>query len=138
MDRFLEKVRKTDSCWLWTASLGTHGYGQIYFEGKPRHAYRVAYELFIGPVPGDLELDHLCRVRACVNPSHLEPVTHRENIMRSPVCFMAENAKKTQCIRGHEYSTENTYRKPDGRRECRLCRVMHMEKYRRSHAMVAA
>lgn len=83
-------------------------------------AHRFSYETFIGPVPEGLELDHLCRNTRCVNPEHLEPVTHKVNMQRSST-FSAENAAKTHCPRGHEYSDTNIwwYR---GRRYCRVCR----------------
>lgn len=83
-ERFWSKVNKTETCWLWTAALDRHGYG-VFGVAKGRgsaRAHRVAYELVNGPIPGSLPLDHLCRVRACVNPAHLEPVTVAENNRR--------------------------------------------------------
>jgi hypothetical protein len=125
-DRFWPKVQKTPGgCWLWTASLckGT-GYGQFREGGRGsrmRTAHRVAYELLVGPVPAGLQLDHLCRVRRCVNPAHLEPVTNRENQLRG-AGFPARNAAKTHCAHGHEYTPENTYLHPStGHRRCRAC-----------------
>lgn len=86
-ERFWPKVERVeDGCWLWTASLTGDGYGRISLGGKfgPMGlAHRVAYELLVGPIPEGLELDHLCRVRRCVNPEHLEPVTHAENVRRA-------------------------------------------------------
>ena len=70
-----------DECWLWTASL-RDGYGQLRYEGRIRGAHVVIYELLVGPVPTELELDHLCRARRCVNPAHMEPVTHAINLWR--------------------------------------------------------
>ncbi len=89
-ERFLAKVTigQNSGCWIWTASIGQEGYGRFGIKsletGKFRiiEAHRVSYELFIGPILNGLELDHLCRVRACVNPAHLEPVTHKENCRR--------------------------------------------------------
>ena len=75
-ERFLAMVDKTDSCWNWLGTTTAHGYGQIGANGKVYPAYRVAYELFIGPIPETLAVDHLCRNRACVNPDHLEAVKH--------------------------------------------------------------
>lgn len=103
-------------------SISRNGYGLVRLvSGGPRKiAHRVAYETFVGPIPTDLELDHLCRVRRCVNPEHLEPVTHQENIRRAtgPI---AANAAKTHCDHGHPFSTENTRIRPDGARVCLSC-----------------
>src|SRR5437763_12827689 len=82
-------------CWRWQRALNEGGYGLVGYGGKVARAHRVAYELFVGPIPLELELDHLCRVRRCVNPSHLEPVTRRENVLRSPIQLAAVNATKT-------------------------------------------
>lgn len=109
-------------CWLWKAST-TFGYGQFAPRNKmrPLRAHRFAYELLVGPIPEGLELDHLCRVRHCVNPAHLEPVTHRENCLRG-VGRSAINAVKTECANGHLYDAENTYIDRAGSRHCRACR----------------
>lgn len=123
-DRFWLKVDKTSpsGCWIWTGTT-SDGYGRF----APVHsqsalAHRFAYELVIGPIPEGLELDHLCRVRNCVNPAHLEPVTSRENILRGNT-LPARNAAKTHCDNGHPFDEDNTYIYPNGRhRECRTCR----------------
>ena len=85
-------------------------------------AHRVAYELTNGPIPDGLELDHLCRVRHCVNPSHIEAVTHRENTLRGtgPI---PHRARQSHCKHGHEFTPENTYRLPNGCRHCRTCSI---------------
>jgi hypothetical protein len=105
-------------CWMWTAALN-QGYGYVGWEGRTRKAATVIYELLRGPVPPGLELDHLCRVTACVNPWHLEAVTHRVNILRgeSPA---AHHAVKTHCSQGHPY-TPNNIRSFRGERRCRAC-----------------
>lgn len=121
--RFWAKVQKTDTCWLWTAALDGRGYGKIGAVGWFLQSHRVSYLLLAGPIPDDLQLDHLCRVRNCVNPDHLEPVTARTNVLRgeSP---MAYEARQTHCLRGHEFTPENTYvwvGQPN-QRKCRKCR----------------
>jgi hypothetical protein len=74
---------KTDTCWLWTGTIANNGYGHIYREGGPlMTAHRLSYEVHVGPIPDGLTIDHLCRVRHCVNPDHLEPVTVAENNRR--------------------------------------------------------
>ena len=126
-ERFWEKVdrRGSDECWPWLASLDAYGYGQIY--GGPlsptnRKAHQVAYEINVGPIPSGLELDHTCRNPACVNPAHLEPVTHRENGLRG-VGVGARNARKNHCPKGHPYDLVNTAFNKRGRR-CRTCKKL--------------
>lgn len=88
--RFWAKVDKTDSCWLWTASVNQLGYGRFRVDNTTRvTAHRYAYETLVGPIPDGQELDHLCRVRSCVNPAHLEPVSHRENVLRGTSSWAA-------------------------------------------------
>ena len=120
-DRFLAKiVAYPHGCWIWQASTTHNGYGQFWVGGRMVKAHRFAYEMFVGPIPEGLELDHLCRVRNCVNPAHMEPVTHAENVRRGE-SFSAINAGKTHCPHGHAYDAENTYVKPNGWRHCRAC-----------------
>jgi hypothetical protein len=81
-ERFWAKVNKTETCWLWTGAKHEKGYGLLKVAGQMHRAHRFVYELLVGPIPEGLSLDHLCRVRNCVNPNHLEPVTTGENIRR--------------------------------------------------------
>lgn len=121
--RFWRKVEKFDGgCWNWAAYRDKTGYGRFAaVSGRLVLAHRFAYETTVGPIPHGLELDHLCRNPSCVNPSHLEPVTRRENVVRG-VSPNAVNAAKTHCIRGHELSRENCYTtKWPYNRECKAC-----------------
>ncbi len=144
--RLWPRVNKTETCWLWTAGLDAHGYGlfsdirMTNLRGRAaRAAHRWSYEHFVGPVPEGLDLDHLCRVRNCVRPDHLEPVTRRENLLRSPLTRTTINAAKTHCPQGHEYTPENTYLRPDdGSRQCCKCRKMRNDARGRVHREVSA
>lgn len=125
MSRFWSHVDRStgpDGCWTWTG-YREKGYGRFFLDQAHRsvRAHRLAYEQGRGPIPDGLQLDHLCRNRACVNPAHLEPVTQRTNILRgaSP---SALNAQKTHCPNGHSYSEDNVRVTQDGYRECRTCR----------------
>ncbi len=122
--RFMLQVlpEPNSGCWLWSGTTN-FGYGIFWLQGKRFcRAHKFAYELFKGPVPAGLELDHLCRTRCCVNPDHLEPVTTRENTLRGN-SFAGVNARKTHCPQGHPYSEENTYKNPayPNGRYCRQC-----------------
>ena len=106
-------------CWVWTAKLTTSGYARLKAKSEDGQAHRFAYELLVGPIPEGLQIDHLCRVRHCVNPSHLEPVTCQENLRRG----INVQAAKTHCPRLHPYDEVNTRIRPDGSRHCRICEL---------------
>jgi hypothetical protein len=126
--RFWPKVKKTEKCWLWIACITQDGYGQFWCNKKLQYAHRLSFELHKGEIPKGLTIDHLCRVRHCVNPDHLDSVTNKENILRG-IAPSAQNAVKTHCVQGHEYTTENTYRHKRGR-ECRICGKARKDKFR--------
>lgn len=115
-------------CWMWTGALDKGGYGR---RGRTS-AHRWSYEHHVGPIPDGLEIDHLCRVRACVNPLHLEPVTKQENIARA-VPFRTPRRKREACANGHAYDATTTYVRPSGKRQrsCKKCAAAYMREYMR-------
>lgn len=137
MERFWSKVdvRGYEECWLWVGALtGGRGYGSFHLDRRRVKAHRFAYEQMVGPIPDGLTLDHLCRVRRCVNPNHLEPVTNLENIRRgrSFAGRVALRETQTHCKRGHELAGNNLHMRSDGRRQCLTCR--RDGEFRRYHA----
>lgn len=131
-----DKIEVTGFCWLWTGATD-RGYPRVSYGGRSAaRAHRVVYELLVGKIPEGRYLDHLCRVRHCVNPDHLEPVTARENTMRSPIAPAYLNSLKTHCPRGHEYAGSNVGVMKEGSRYCRECkRARERDWYRRrTHA----
>ena len=122
---FWDKIEPepNSGCWLWTAAVKDGGYGITCYPGTKRTvlAHRFLWLRTRGPLAPGLELDHLCRVTCCVNPAHLEPVTHRTNMLRSE-CFIGERARATHCQRGHPI---DGFSVPKGRRFCRICARGH-------------
>lgn len=125
-------------CWLWTAFINDNGYGKIGYgrcpEGKGSiefPAHRSMYEYTHGPIPKELTVDHLCRVRCCVNPEHLEIVSNKVNILRG-TGPTALNAVKTHCPQGHSYSGSNLWIRKTGR-YCRACCKAYKRAYRAKH-----
>lgn len=114
--RFEAKFTKTDGCWIWRAGLSVYGYGWFRPHGVMQccNAHRVSFELYVGVIPSNLTVDHLCQVKACVNPSHLELVSRAENSRRG--C-----PSKPGCERGHQWTTENTFIASNGARICKQC-----------------
>lgn len=128
--RLLEKVkidRKTN-CWLWTGAKYPKGYGHFSWKPSGGYAHRATYLLFRGEIPNNREIDHLCRMPSCVNPDHLEIVTHKTNIHRSPIAVAAINKRKTYCIHGHPLSGVNLGLSKGGR-FCRTCARIRAEGY---------
>lgn len=116
--RMAAKVAIAESgCWHWTGALNSRGYGCISIDAKVRLSHRVAYELTVGAIPPGLQLDHLCTIKSCCNPDHLEPVTGAENLRRA-----RGQVGLTVCGRNHLLTRANTYRTSRGVNECRICR----------------
>jgi hypothetical protein len=119
LDRFFLRVRQEGDCWLWTGQ-STHGYGTFSLLNRKFRAHRWIYEQMRADIPPGLHLDHLCRQTLCVNPWHLDPVTNRVNVLRG-TSLLAQQAARTACIHGHEFTLENTYVDSRGHRNCRAC-----------------
>lgn len=133
----LAHVEKRGECWIWTGAINANGYGQIKREGKAQRAHRVSYMAFVGPIPADLQLDHTCKVRMCVNPAHLEPVTQLVNMRRGNSHKHGGGGRyhsaKTHCPQGHPYSVKNTHFYGDKRyRRCKICLAAGQRRYRKA------
>lgn len=137
--RWLAKVEVADGCWMWTGAKHWFGHGSIAIPRTRRTAYahRLAYEWFVGPIPEGLEIDHVCRVPSCVNPTHLEAVTHRENVQRGNVRLIF--GSRTHCVNGHPFSGENVRPRGEGQgRVCVTCARERSRRYRERQALEAA
>lgn len=145
--RFWEKVNKNGpvpehrpdlgACWVWTGALNHHGYGSLWVGRRHVLAHIVSYKLAKGDPPAGFEHDHLCRVRRCVNPPHIELVSPYENFIRGE-SGAAKNRIKTHCLHGHEFTPVNTYFNPAGYRHCRACVRVSQKRYYQVKAMKRA
>ena len=127
-ERFWQKVTKTETCWLWTGAIHVSGYGIVKLDGRAQRAHRLAYLWEHGSIPDGLDLDHLCRVRNCVRPSHLEPVTRGTNVLRGEGPS-ARAARVTACPKGHPYDEANTRYDVRGDRFCRRCKLDYQRRW---------
>lgn len=151
MNKFLNKIKKLvdvsvfdriviymkedhSGCWIWSNSLDKDGYGRISINKKQTKAHRLIWELKNGKIPTGLVVDHKCKVRNCVNPEHLRIVTSRQNVLENSNSFVALNALKKFCKKGHFY--DKVYTSPAGEKE-RYCSTCHNErtaKYKKIYA----
>lgn len=128
--RVLERIKYQDDCWVYGGWGSLSGYGRVTLgdsdkPGVATNAHRAVYEALVGPVPDGFELDHLCRNRRCVNPDHLEPISHAENVKRG---YWGKN----HCKHGHAYDEVNTrwYVEPRGGKKVRVCRQCERIRHR--------
>lgn len=135
--RFWEKVQKTETCWTWTGARNHLGYGQIWVSDEKRVVMAHIFSVWMSGrlIPDGWDVDHLCRNPPCVNPDHLEPVPHAENMRRAPWTAVQFQASKTHCPQGHPYSPENTKMKRNSSGTLsRLCKECRLENQRRRRA----
>lgn len=135
---FWTKVNKTDTCWLWTGGVSAYGYPVAGGQIEP-YAHRRSYLWLVGPIPPTYEVDHLCRVKLCVRPDHLEAVSKAENIRRQNALTSGTHQRSlTHCPQGHPYSGENLVVRREGWRTCRTCKVARVRAWRARQKAVAA
>lgn len=118
-------------CWLWSGAAQPSGYGKLWNGERVEQTHRVSYREFVGAIPADLEIDHECRVRACLNPAHLRPMAHRENLLIGET-FAAREAAQTHCIHGHPFAGPNLRIATSGSRQCRACDRIRQAGYRQA------
>lgn len=124
LDRLLPKVQHDPEtgCLVWVAARSVEGYGRVSVEGRSQLAHRVVWELYVGPIPEGMTIDHLCNRPSCVNIAHLRVASQRENILAPHSATLARrNSLVTECPQGHPYDEQNTNRNRPERRDCRAC-----------------
>lgn len=135
LERWFRSYRETNDCWVWTATIGSNGYGRFWFKGKLWLAHRFAWFLKwrMEPIEG-LVLDHICRVRRCVNINHLRTITSKENTLIGEG-ITAQRLRRGTCDKGHSYTKESTRINPKtGGRQCEICRSEGHKKYLENNA----
>lgn len=147
LQKLWARVEVTGFCWLWTGETNGEGYGRLQFQGKRGGAHRIVYELLVGDIPEGLQLDHLCRVRNCVNPDHVEPATFKTNQERKkakwakpkPPTTESLRKQRGECRKGHQLATVGVLRstRTDGtiREQCRACQHDVQERWRRKNGI---
>lgn len=126
-----------NGCWVWNGTKHEDGYGIVSISGKREYVHRIMYQVFIGPVNNNRELDHLCRNPSCCNPSHLEAVSSRENSLRGNHPLFVVHRER-RCHKGHDLTVpENVRMSADGRIRCRLCAVAYQQEYRKAKRCAA-
>ena len=133
-ERFFSKIIIRNDCWIWCAFIND-GYGKFSIKDidgkwKQYFAHRVSWEIFNGRIPSEMVLDHICRNRACVNPSHLRAVDEKTNVIENSLSFVAMNVLKTHCPSGHEYSPTNTRISKKNGRYCLECKRIKIRLFR--------
>ena len=126
LERHISRVPES-GCWVWTGASTKDGYGRVNVEGKNQYAHRVMYGLFKGYIHKGLVIDHLCRVRSCVNPEHLDAVSIQENIARGDQTNKGWRRNLSHCKKGHELTDDNTYKRftTVGFGVTRICKTCH-------------
>jgi len=132
VNNFWTYVELTDTCWLWTGGKKGEGYGNYPTgadRGLERYAHRFAWQHCMGEIPAGYELDHICGIRNCVNPEHLQLVERGFNGLQGGKNSANKREAKTHCKRGHEFIEGNTYVRPDGSRVCKKCHALREKEY---------
>ena len=120
--RIANNTERTEDCWLWVGELQKNGYGRLRAGAKWQLAHRFSYTVYTGQDISGLTIDHVCRVRNCVNPAHLRACSQKENSLAAHSLSIAKQRKEqTHCVNGHEFTQENTYTRRNGCRACRRC-----------------
>lgn len=136
LSRFWSKVDKSagdEACWPWMASLSQKGYGYFWADGRVTYGHRVSFQIHNQPISEGMMVDHICRNRACVNPSHLREVDNRVNTLENSISVPAKNAAKIECSKGHVFDTDNTgYYTDRYGRTCRFCKECKRASYQRA------